>query len=240
MQTNAQQIAATQSATGRFNIYNFPHKGLRLLMQHTLHGVGSCDWQDASETAETLTAVRTLLEVMTGHLHHENAFIHVAMEARQPGSTRHGAGEHVAHEQAIAALHAEVTALEQAADDARDALGYHLYTRLSLFVAENLEHMAMEERDHNAVLWANYADDEILDIERRLVSAIPPEKAALMLPWMVQAANAGERAGFLCAVRPGMPAEAFDGLLSECRALLSPRAWAKLEAALRGGVVVAA
>lgn len=234
MQTNAQQTAASQTATGRFNIYNFPHKGLRLLMQHTLHGVGCCDWQDASETAETLTAVRTLLEVMAGHLHHENAFIHVAMEARQPGSTRHGAEEHVGHEQAIAVLQAEVTTVERAEAAARDALGYRLYTQLSLFVAENLEHMAMEERDHNAVLWGNYADDEIMDIERRLVSAIPPEKAALMLPWMVQAANASERAGFLRAVRPGMPAEAFDGLLSDCRALLSPRDCAKLDAALRG------
>ncbi|MFT3733710.1 MAG: hypothetical protein QM776_01515 [Rhodocyclaceae bacterium] len=238
MQAN-NQTAAQPNPTGRFNIYTFPHKGLRLLMQHTLHGVGCCDWSDASEVAETLAAARSLLEVMVGHLKHENAFIHVAMEARQPGSTSHGAEAHVGHEEAIAALQAEVLAVERATPAERDALGYRLYTSLSLFVAENLEHMAMEERDHNAVLWACYADDEIMDIERRLVSSIPPEKAGMMVPWMVQAANANERAGFLKGVRAGMPAEAFDGLLSTCRALLSPRAWAKLDAALRGVAVAA-
>lgn len=223
---------AAHGAKDRYNIYSFPHKGLRALMQQTLYSVGSCDWIDPVDVEAALTEVRAMMELMYGHLHHENEFLHPAMEERRPGSTGTALIDHEQHTLAIKALLTDADEIAQAAVSARPALGYRFYTRLALFVAENLEHMVMEETDHNEVLWSCYSDEEIMAIEQRLVAAIPPQRKVGFLRWMVPAMNASERAVMLRGIRAGMPAEAFDGLLSEIRALLSERDWAKLSAAL--------
>lgn len=219
-------------AKDRFNIYNFPHKGLRALMQHTLYTVGSCDWLDEVDVAAALSEVRTMMDMMLGHLHHENEFVHAAMEDRRPGSTAGALIEHEQHTLAIKSLLTDALEIEQSLPLERARQGYRFYTRLALFVAENLEHMVMEETDHNAVLWSCYSDAEIMGIEQRLVAAIPPQRAVAFLRWMVPAMNASERAIMLRGIRASMPAEAFDGMLSEIRALLSERDWNKLSAAL--------
>lgn len=216
----------------RFNTYNFPHKGIRAMMQQTLYAVGSCDWRDAVDVASALTEVRAMMDLMYGHLHHENLFLHIAMEARRPGSTAGIQIEHEEHVLAIKSFLNDAAEIEASDVTVRPQLGYRFYTRLALFIAENLKHMVVEETDNNAVLWACYSDPEIIEIEQRLVAAIPPQKAAAFMRWMIPALNATERATLLGNVRHAMPAEAFNGLLSEVRALLSERDWGKLASSL--------
>lgn len=222
----------TQENPGRFNIYNFPHKGLRAFMQQTLYTVGSCDWRDAVDTSAALTEVRALMEMMFSHVHHENRFVHTAMEARRPGCTQSIQLEHEEHELAIKAILQEALETESVPGEQRLAKGYQLYTRLALFVAENLKHMVVEETENNAVLWACYTDEEIIGIEQRLVGSMSPQKAAASLRCIVPALNAFERSLLLGNVKHAMPAEAFHCLLSDIRALISEREWGKLAQAL--------
>lgn len=60
-------------------------------------------------------------------------------------------------------------------------------------MAENLEHMAMEEREHNRVLRETHSDDEIRAIEGAIVASLAPEDSQLSLRWMLPAMGAGER-----------------------------------------------
>lgn len=225
-------MSLQQLPSTRYNSYALVHKGLRAFMMHTLQKVGTADWQDGDACADVLTTVRSLAETCRGHLQHENQFIHKAMEARQPGSSRHGELDHHEHELAITGLLADCDRIERSGSRDRDALGALLYDRLALFIAENLEHMAMEEVDHNAVLWAHYSDSEILAIEQALVASIAPEKAMHVLRWMLTAATPAERAGKLRGMQAHMPANVFLGVLTMLQPLLTATDWSKLQRAL--------
>jgi hypothetical protein len=224
-----------QSASQRYNIYGAVHKGLRTFMSDTLQRCGRTDWQDTSDCAQTLAQLRMLMEVCHSHLQHEDAFIHTAMETRRPGSSNTTFTDHHEHVLAIKSLLADCEELEKSLPFLRDMLGGALYRRLALFVAENLEHMAVEETDNNAVLWACYSDAKILAIEHALVAAVPPEKMTTFLRWMLPSVSAGERAMMLAGMKQGVPAEAFDGVLAMLRPLISSYDWDKLMRALGCG-----
>ena len=215
------------STTPRYDIYAFIHKGLRAFMAHTLVRVGRLDAHDPAEVAEVSEEVQGLLTICRGHVGHENHVIHAAMEQRAPGSTSRIAHEHVEHLAAIDELQRLLAAVPGDA-----AAAQALYRALSAFVAENFEHMQVEESAHNAVLWATHADEEIQALERRIVSSLEPEESRLAMRWMLPHMTPAERAAMLAGMRQGAPAEVFDGVLSLIRPLLGGRDWRKLSLAL--------
>jgi len=221
-----------EALASRYNIYSMIHKGLRAWMAHTLQTLGRADWPDAEDSAVALTELRGLMAVMRSHLAHENDFIHPAMEARRPGSSGQTNGDHGEHLRAIDTLLARAEALETARGPRRLELGYALYLALAMFVAENHEHMDIEEVRNNAALWSAYTDSEILAIEQALVASIPPPEMMLTLRWMLPNASHGERCAMLLGMRAGAPAEAFAAVLAMLEPLLSASDWGRLQEAL--------
>jgi hypothetical protein len=193
---------------------------------------GRMDGSDPVDLAGALEQVRQLLDFCASHLRHENDFIHPALERARPGSSSQIALEHVAHERDIVAMAALVEAVELAPPGQRAVAAQRLYSELALFVAHNFEHMAYEEREHNAVLQAHYAGAEIAALERALVASIPPPELATILRWMLPALNHDERTALLADMRAGAPAAVFEGVLALARAHLRPSEWDKLEQAL--------
>ncbi len=211
----------------RYDIYAFIHKGLRAFMAHTLVRVGRLDAHDPAEVSEVAGEVRALIQISRTHLVHENTVIHPAMQARAPGSAEEIESDHVHHAAALDALAALVDRV-----DGDPAAARALYRALAAFVADNFEHMAREESEHNAVLWATHSDAEILALEHRIVSSLKPDQAQLGMRWMLPHMTPAERAELLGAMRAQAPAEAFQGLLSMIRPLLGGRDWRKLALAL--------
>lgn len=214
--------------TPRHDLYAFIHKALRAYLSHTLLRVGRVDAHDAQEVAEVAQEVRVLLDFCEGHVHHENDIVHTAMEARRPGSTANIAGEHLHHEAAIASLRRQVDAIAEGGPQAVTLL----YHALAAFVSENFEHMAQEETAHNAVLWADYTDDELRQIEHRIHQRVAPQQMQIAMRWMLPHLTPDERAKVLGGIRVNAPAEAFNGLIEMLRSLLPQRDWRKLSAAL--------
>jgi hemerythrin-like domain-containing protein len=213
--------------TPRHDIYAFIHKGLRAFMAHTLVRVGRLDAEDDAEVAEVAREVGALIDICRDHLKHENEVIHPAMESRAPGSTRRIADDHDHHAASLDRLAALLARVPGSPAAART-----LYQALAAFVAENFEHMQREETEHNAVLWAQFGDDEIRALEHRIVSSLSPEAAAQAMRWMLPHMTPAERAGMLGGMRANAPAAAFDGVLSLVRPLLGGRDWRKLALAL--------
>jgi hypothetical protein len=174
-----------------------------------------------------------LLDCCFSHLTHENAFVHLAMEARAPGSSAAAAHEHEEHERGILALRHSVEALRAAPATLRLQRSQELYRALALFVAANYQHMNVEESAHNAVLWSRYTDAELAQIRAALVGSIPPEQMMFMLRWMVPFMNPTERTGMLADMQAHAPAPAFAGALATVRPHLTRREWDKLARALR-------
>jgi hypothetical protein len=216
----------------RYDIFSFTHKALRAYLSHVLLDVGRTDWRDAEDRTYMVGAVRELLGVAHTHLEQENLFIHPAMEARKPGCTRYIVDEHVGQLFAIDVLFDLVDAIETAPLPNTPEAGQRLYRELAVFVAENFEHMAFEESEHNRVLWEHYSDDEIMDIERRIVGSVPPDRMSLMLGWMLPHLNPSERATMLSTLRQVTPVESFQRVLGTLRGQLPTKDWSKLTLAL--------
>lgn len=224
------QVAATQAP--RLDMYGGIHKALRALMADTLLAVGRMDSEDELEFAQVSQRVVELLDFCASHLKHENDFVHPAIEARAPGASDVIAHEHEAHEQHIAALHDMVEAARAATAGQRGLLSQDLYRSLALFIADNFQHMHVEETAHNAVLWARYTDAELVAIHDALVASIPPDEMMFAARWLVPFMNPAERVGLLSDIRAKAPAPAFQAILDTVRPHLSHAEWAKLARSL--------
>jgi hypothetical protein len=190
------------------------------------------DVDDELELAQVTERVMELLDFCAGHLRHENEFVHTAIEARAPGASASIAHDHEEHEKHIAVLAAEVGELRGCAAAHRATNAQHLYRALSLFIAENFQHMNVEETAHNAVLWARYTDAELMEIHQRLVASIPPAEMMTVARWMIPFMNPAERTAVLSGIRQGAPAPAFQAILDTVRPHLSENEWAKLARSL--------
>eukprot|EP01036_Dinobryon_divergens_P038227 gene38227-50143_t len=215
------------------NFYDDEYQGVPVRMAVLLQpvsgvyerGMATIPVAETLELRETLAQVDDLLVFCQRHLQHENDFVHTAIEARQPGGAARTADDHVDHVASIQALRAEAAALPCHAAASRPALAQRLYLHLSLFVAENFQHMQVEETANNAALWALYTDDELVQIHDRLVASLPPAENAIVARWMVPALNPAERAGLFCGMQLGAPPEAFEAVLGIARLQLDETAW---------------
>lgn len=220
------------SRRGRYDPYLMIHKGIRALITDALLRAGRMDPFDDEDTAEVVARIRDLARLAESHAHHEERFVHAAMEARAPGSTRHVEEDHRTHRGALARLVAGCDAVAKQTGAARAAAALDLYRALGLYVAKDLVHMHAEETENNAVLWATYSDDELVALTERLVAAVPPEQNAIFARWMASASAPAERAQLLANARGKMPAPAFAGMLQGILSELRAKDRGKLEAAL--------
>jgi len=227
-----QAVAAAQTAP-RFDMYTGIHKAMRAMMADTLLAVGRMDPTDTEEVTAVSGRVMELLDFCTGHLEHENTFVHTAIEARAPGASEAVAHDHVEHVAHIAALKQTVAAI-WASPEGRcpPETALTLYRQLALFVADNFEHMHTEETAHNAVLWARYTDAELIGIHDALLASIPPAEMLFTLRWLVPYMSPAERAGLLGGMRAHAPAPAFAAALEAVQPHLTLTEWAKLVRAL--------
>jgi hypothetical protein len=223
---------SASSAHSRFDLYRDIHKALRAAMTDTLVRVGATDASDATELAETLATVRTLTDLCAHHVEIENTFVHPAIEARAPRASERIGGEHDHHLLAIMDLEEDVAVVEAAVPAGRATALLRLYHHLSSFVAENFEHMLVEETVHNAALWACYSDAELMALEETIRGSIGPDEMMVFLRWIVPSITAVERAHLFAGMRAAMPPPSFAGAYAALTATLSTRDVAKLEQAL--------
>ena len=209
----------------RFDLYAPIHKALRLFMTDTLLALSRLDLGDPQDLEAGLARLETLLEAACRHLQHENDHVHPAIEARQSGISTRIAAEHRDHLDTIATLRAQAAILRAAPEP---ATAHRLYRQLAAFIADNFEHMDVEETRHNQALWATYADHELRDIEARILASIGPQEMSQWLRWMIPALNPAERVQLIGAMPPDVQAP----VLASARALLDDLAWDKLTRAM--------
>ncbi|MBV9891025.1 MAG: hypothetical protein JO090_09090, partial [Rhizobacter sp.] len=225
MTTIAEPVAAPSQRTAeaarpegaRLDLYVSIHKAMRAFMADTLVKVGSVDVADPSDRDAAVAQLELLLDLCLGHLRHENDWVHSAIEARQPAGSRRIADEHVEHVDAIAELRAEAFALRGASVAEADRIALRLYRHLALFVAENFQHMHVEETAHNALLWQHYSDGELAALHGRILAAISPAEHVVVTRWMIPASTPVERARIVAGAKAGMPPEALLGMLGVVR-----------------------
>ncbi len=207
------QDSTPGASADRYDSYLFIHKALRALMADTLVRLGSMDPSDDADTHSVLEQVRQAIALGESHLEKEEHFVHPAMEARAPGSTRRASSDHASHTAAFEKILTACREVEGSQGAVRAGRALCLYRRFALLLAEDLVHMNAEETENNAVLWATHTDEEIHALAARLVASIPPETASRYLRWMLTANAPRDRVTILSGVRERMPQPGFSRLL---------------------------
>jgi hypothetical protein len=225
--------AAFAALAPRMDMYRMIHKTLRKQMFDTVYALGRADVADDLEFHAALDLVNALAETCEQHLQKENNYVHPAMEARSPGSTRQILDEHFEHIEEIDFIRNEVARIRNVAHEARAAETHRLYLHLTHFVADNLTHMRFEELEHNAVLWAKYSDAELIAIEQRIIASVAPEEMMGILAVAIPAQSHPERAAMLGGMKQSeMPRQAFEAVVQIAREALATRDWDKLARAI--------
>ena len=225
-----ESVAAVEAP--RFDMYSGIHKALRAFMADTLLALGRMDPADDAELAQGTGRVLELLAICAGHLQHENEFVHAAIEARAPGASAAIGHDHEDHVKHIARLSDLVGQLRAAAPVSRADAAARLYRELALFVADNFQHMHVEETAHNAVLWARYTDAELVAIHDALVASIAPAEMMAIARWLVPFQNPQDRFHLLADMRAKAPAPAFQAVMDLVQPHLTTTEWSKLTGAL--------
>lgn len=229
---------AVAAATPRYSPYRYIHKGLRALMFNTLQQAGALDASRAEDRAQIVDEVERLLATCADHLAHENQFFHEALRQRAPRAVMPFHEDHLEHLEAISTLGLLLQRLRDAPAALAPTLAYELFLRLSVFIGENLAHMAEEESVLTQSLWAHFSDDEIVALETALQASIAPHEMAFYLGWMARGMNASETATVLGGARQGVPAEVFAQMAGIAQAAMPAARWSQVADAL--GLVPAA
>src|SRR3954466_7158992 len=96
----------------RHDLYGPIHKGLRLALSELTTRMARVDFGDAEQKSDMLAALRRQMLLSASHLAHEEHHIHVALEARAPGSTATLEADHDHHRRAFEALAAAMDGVE--------------------------------------------------------------------------------------------------------------------------------
>lgn len=222
---NATRPAAattTGAIASRYDLYRLVHKGLRAALGEALGLLGRADPAVPLDFAGALNAVAEVLDLCAEHVAHENGFIHTAMERAQPGSATFTAAEHAHHLTAIAMLTARLSAARTAPEREQAAHGHQLYRLFALFVADNLQHMEVEESSNTEVLWQHYSDDELRALVQAIESQVPPARMLVWMRWILPNLTRAERLGLVAALREALPEAALAAILDRVRPHLSP------------------
>ncbi len=197
---------------GRYDLYGGVHKGLRRAGCDLLCRLGAVDHDKSEETDAVIAILRAYLGLAASHVMHEDENIHKALQARGV-STAAIDHQHDDHRRDFADLEAMALAIEMARPQERRAACRKLYLAFAAYIAEDLAHMHEEETVTAPALWTAFSDEELMGIEMRIISSIPPEKNMAFMRTMIPAMNPAERAALLGAMKKGAPPEVFNAVI---------------------------
>lgn len=196
------------------DIYGPVHKGLRFIQCQLLSRMGSVDLLDKIALQMLLDDLEGFYCMLESHMEHEERFVHPALERRRAGAAAGLDDAHEEHRRGIIELRALATALEQASNEKSPGLARRLYQRFGAFVAEDFEHMRVEEVVIQPLLEELYSAEELKSMVDALIASIQPDVLMAFLRVMVPASSPEERVKLLSKPQEAMTREAFAGVLA--------------------------
>jgi hemerythrin-like domain-containing protein len=217
----------------RYDFYGPVHKGLRLALSDLLVRLGRVDPGQPSAVAALAADLRRQLHLSAVHLDNENREVHGALRRRAPEAVHCLATAHDEHRHAFAEIERLAARAEEADAAARPAALRSLYLRFSRFVADDFAHMAEEELTVLPVLHRLFTDEELQEMEERIVAAEAPGDLLAMARMVVPAIDPVERTRMLGSFRTKAPAEVFEAVLEHAvRPSLPIEEWHRLSTEL--------
>lgn len=210
--THADLMAHIPALNGRYDIYGNIHKGLRRTQCLLLARLGCNDFGNGETTEKLLADMRRLLSMAAAHVKHEDTEIHAALH-RRGVETGLVDEQHDDHRAAFQVLEDKIVAVETASGAARTEAGRGLYLAMAAYIADDFAHMHEEETVLCPILWQTFSDDELLGIEMRIISALPPEENMAFTRMMLPAMNPAQRRMMVGGMQQSLPPEIFNAIV---------------------------
>lgn len=194
----------------RMNIYGFPHKGLRLALSKLSLLSGSTDYSDEDSLSMLKELTSEIVDLLHLHVHSEESVVLPALEEKVSGSTATNLEEHKTLENEISEF---VKQLESITVGSNPVSGAKFYESIFNFYSNYINHMAMEEKDVNCLIWENCTDEEIMSWHEKIMSTLTPNQISTWLKYIVPALNPFERTIIMSGFKANAPAEFFDSIV---------------------------
>ncbi len=205
-----------------YDLYRDIHKGIRAELFALTQAAGDLDPSSEPERRALAHQMQQVLTMLVNHAGHEDAFVQPALDRHVPAVAERIHADHPVLEARIEDLFGRAEDNAAATTDLRWRT-HQLYVETASFTSAYLAHQDFEERVVMPALEAAIGPEAVVEMDRALVAAIPPEEAAATLAFMIPAMNIDDRADLLGGIRAGAPADLFVGVWSLVRSVLDPR-----------------
>jgi len=201
-------------AQQRYVIYQNIHKAIRHLIYATALSLGSADFRDQKSRQDSLEQLRETLTLLEEHAEHEETFVHPSLESRVPGIIKPFEENHKDDDRLFDRMRQLGSQIEAVGDDdERVALGNQLYSIFNTYIGDYLGHLDREEAELEQALWDNFTDEELAEIDHRLMGSVPPERMGLWVDIIGKSWNASDLTTILAGMKQSAPLEAFAGMM---------------------------
>ncbi len=214
----------------RMQLFDTPHKALRLAFSELLTLAGKTDFNQTDDISTLRNAMENTFSLVKSHSHHEDDICFFDLDQIAPHATQHDRAEHIRLHHQIDALMEKITTLLTGQDKVE--AGRSLYTDLCHFHAEMLVHMMEEERDTQPIFWNHMTDEQLGTFEPRIMAAMTPEMSALWLRYIIPTQTPAELVGMFRGMKAAAPPFAFDANMQLAQAVLTIAEFEKLAAAV--------
>ncbi|MBC7903334.1 MAG: hemerythrin domain-containing protein [Gemmatimonadaceae bacterium] len=224
----------------RYNVFGQIHKGLRAFMYDTALSLQQTWFADSSAGGAALAKVDSVLAHFDAHAHHEDHFILPAIARFEKALVEEFEKEHVTDLELSNRLRSLLNIYYHCVSgEEKKEIGSAICKSFVEFMVFNLEHMAKEEILLNRTLWKHYTDDEIMEIQQRLVATIPPQEMAEGAKWMFRGINNSEAIHWLKGVKEEAPEFVFQSLLDIAEREMPAERWNLImDAVCEGAITV--
>jgi hypothetical protein len=183
------------------------------MLYETALYVQQTDFENEEKCQATVNKVEAVIGAFESHAEHEDNFFLPLIEKSNPDLFQSFASEHQKDHELGEQLKAAISAIKIArTDQERKQAGDELFYSFNDFVAFNLYHMNKEEISLNQEIWANYSDEEIMQVHQQIVRSNTPTQSQEAAFWMIKGCSNKEIVQFLQGARKQAPEPVFRNL----------------------------
>lgn len=224
--------------TLRYNAYNEIHKALRAELYDTALLLQQTDFYSEKNAVPAFKRINSVLNLFDGHAHHEDKHIMPLVKQFDEATYNTIESEHATDEALTHQLQNKMDAYENAAtENNRIRIGNDIMYLFIEFVAFNLSHMNKEEHLINEILWANFTDEEILQVSNAIRAEISPQEMAQVFQLMAKGVSNLELIKMLTGMQTAMPPDVFEQFLKMTEAVLSPSRMERVNEGLKEDIL---
>lgn len=221
----------------RYQVFDVPHKALRLAFSNLLTLAGKTDFSIPQDMVSLKQLMAEVFSLVKSHSHHEDDICFPDIDRLLPEATKHDREEHIKLHARLDELMVEIDAIQHNTENVTKA-GRDLYTKLCVLHADMLNHMMEEERDTQPLYWQYMTDEELMAMEPRIMAAMTPDMSMLWLKYILPTKTETELVEMLSGMRQFAPPPAFEATMNLAETLLTPTEWSSFQE--RFGQAVAA